>query len=123
MHSSKELIASNQADWTSTFNFVSDPKKDLYTAIGAESAPSFWSYCKRNAKNWRLAAEIPRAVWRLMQGKRWGAEQGLYQIPADVLVDLKTGKVLAVHYGEDSNDQWSVEQVVEASKGIDKKAN
>ena len=102
-HSSPEALrASGAADLP--FAVIPDPDKRLYRRFGVEASwrsvadPRAWS------------AEIRGLVARL-RNPRMNLHGGPLGLPADFLI-APDGAVLARHYGDHADDQWSVDQLL-----------
>ncbi|NUP07703.1 MAG: AhpC/TSA family protein [Polyangiaceae bacterium] len=95
------------------FHVVADPDKHLYDELGVESSP-------RAMLDPRAWIPIVRAVLvgaiAILRGRAKppaaNPHGGRYGLPADLLIDTD-GRVLAAHYGEHVDDQWSVDEVLE----------
>lgn len=64
----------------------------------------------------RMASKHPSAIWASLKGMFQGrlalkAENGTHGLPADILMD-RSGRVVAVKYGEHANDQWNVAELI-----------
>jgi hypothetical protein len=94
------------------FHLVADPEKALYRAYGAESGlrallvPKAWPAIFR-----AVAFALPDVVLRRRPMPPLFPEGGRYGLPADILVS-PDGLVLAAHYGQHADDQWSVDTVL-----------
>lgn len=107
-HSEAHIIKENQlqAPFTKGIQFIADPELQLYKQFGIEDF---------DESKWELAPiikveeeglQLPGAQAMLKNhGKGKGGEN---KKPLDVLVDTATGKITAIHYGQDPYDQWSV---------------
>ena len=102
------------------FPCVADPTKELYKKFGTEEGKDF-----ADSFTWRVLGVLPKvvgsAVVELAKGERkvtpLRPTGGRYQFPADFLVNQE-GRILAVRYGKDTADQWSVEQLFELAKTL-----
>jgi peroxiredoxin len=94
------------------FHLVADPGKALYRAYGVEAGaralldPRAWPAILR-----AVAVALPDVVLRRRPMPPLFPGGGRYGLPADLLVS-PDGVVLAVHYGEHADDQWSVDDVL-----------
>jgi len=113
-HSKDEIIKDTirNVDWASQFKFVADPERELYIKMGADF--SGWKYLFHMKMSTLLVGL--KGTPRLLKLKRWGMEAGITQRPMDVLIDTSSGRILDLHYGIDSNDQWSHEEVLSKVK-------
>lgn len=94
------------------FAVIADPDKRLYREFGVESAvrallsPKAW---------WPLLRAVVLSALRLMRGggpvPPLFPGGGRYGLPADLLI-APDGRVLAAHYGDHVNDQWSVDEML-----------
>jgi peroxiredoxin len=102
------------------FPCIADPTKDLYKKFGTESGKGY-----ADAFTWHVAGVLPKLIGStavdLVKGERkippLNPTGGRHQYPADFLVN-KEGKVLAVKYGKDTADQWSVKELLELAKTL-----
>ena len=102
------------------FPCIADPTKELYKKFGTEEAKGF-----ADGLTWHVAGVLPKvigsAVVDLAKGERkvpsTNPTGGKYQFPADFLVN-KEGKILAVKYGTDTADQWSVKELFDIAKTL-----
>jgi peroxiredoxin len=108
-HSPEDVIQENirDVDWTNGFNFIADPKREIYKEMGAES--SGWKYLFRMRASTFLIGL--KSLPRLLKTKRQGAEGVLTQRPMDLLIDSSSGLIVDSYYGIDSNDQWSYQEI------------
>ncbi|ADD44355.1 peroxiredoxin-like family protein [Stackebrandtia nassauensis] len=94
------------------FDVVADPDKRVYREFGVESARrailslgGLWAV---------LRTAIPTTV-RILTGRQRPPsskpEGGRLGLPADLLI-APDGRVLAAHYGEHMDDQWSVDELL-----------
>lgn len=103
-HSSPTSIRSYQKHVP--FLMVGDPKKVSYRKFGVESSLGFMSL---------------RALGAGMRGMAHGhfglrVAGGPLGLPADFLI-APSGRIIAVKYGTDAYDQWSVDELLTFSKG------
>jgi len=92
----------------------------LYKQLGTEEAKGY-----SDGFTWHTAGMLPKligsAVADLVKGERKMPSRnptgGGFQFPADFLVN-KEGKILAVKYGKDAADQWSVKELFELAKTL-----
>ena len=100
------------------FPCFADPTKGLYRKFGTEEVQGF-----ADDSTWRVAVltlwEIVWAVVDLVEGVRrvipLHPTGGRCQFPADLLLN-KEGIMLALKYGKDTADQWSVKEPFEIAK-------
>lgn len=97
------------------FPVVADPNKRLYAEFGVESAPR----ALLNPRAWwPILRAVTASVWLISRGKAPvrmpSTDGGKLGLPADFLVG-RDGRVLACHYGEHVNDQWSADDILERS--------
>ncbi len=84
------------------FDAVADPEKILYRAFGVEASP----ISLLNPKAWgAIAAGVVSVRPATL------AEGGKFGLPADFLI-APDGRLLAAHYGEHADDQWSVDELL-----------
>lgn len=99
---------------------IADPDKRIYRAFGVEAGRRALLHPKAI-----LAALTSSAVasYRVVQGRQAlpaGSPQGgRLGLPADFLVS-RTGQILACHYGQHADDQWSVDDVLELARRQDR---
>src|SRR5215469_16719226 len=104
-HSSAESIRSYQKDLP--FVLVGDPKKVHYKEFGVEASLRFLSLKALGA-----------AVRGIAQGN-FGLgvlDGGPLGLPADFLI-APSGRIIAVKYGTNAYDQWSVNELIALSRG------
>ncbi|XZG68774.1 AhpC/TSA family protein [Chitinibacteraceae bacterium HSL-7] len=100
-HSSQTEMLNYQAELP--FDCVADPEMALYRQFGVEAR---WS-----------ASLHPLAMWAGLRGVLTGKrlptrmENGVNGLPADFLIDAD-GRVVAAHYGQHADDQWSVDTLL-----------
>ncbi|MBC7806460.1 MAG: AhpC/TSA family protein [Akkermansiaceae bacterium] len=99
-HSSAKEMRTYQGELP--FATVADPEKILYRAFGVEAS----AMSLLNPKAW--GAMVTGAV-RVRAATV--AEGGKFGLPADFLV-APDGRLVAVHYGEHADDQWSVNDLL-----------
>jgi len=93
-------------------HLVADPERALYGAFGVEVGarallwPMAWPGILR-----AIAVALPDVILRRRPMPPLLPEGGRYGLPADFLVS-PDGIVLAAHYGEHADDQWSVDTVL-----------
>ncbi|KAJ3301649.1 hypothetical protein HDV03_000528 [Kappamyces sp. JEL0829] len=110
LHSTKDTIIENQGSmlWTTKLNFVADPNRHVYKAAGRTSALSFF----------RMFDRKTRAIGKSMLPYIKSVEMfgffngGLSQRPIDLLIDRRSGLVLATHVGEHLSDRWDVDMLL-----------
>jgi hypothetical protein len=109
LHSEAEVIQENQgtAPWSKDLNWVADPKRSIYQAVGAEK--SAWALFSFSGLSLALKYAKDFAF------PRKGDESGPNQRPMDLLINSADGKVMAMHYGKRFADTWSIDQVLKAS--------
>jgi peroxiredoxin len=98
-HSSPESIRSYQKDIP--FLMAGDPKKSFYKQFGVEQSLGFLSFKA-------LGAAI-RGIAHGHLGLRLSG--GPLGLPADFLI-APSGRLIAVKYGTDAYDQWSVDELL-----------
>jgi hypothetical protein len=109
-HSRAEEIAAHVGELP--FHLVADPEKALYRAFAVEAGarallwPMAWPGILR-----AIAVALPVVILRRRPMPPLLAEGGRYGLPADFLVS-PDGVVLAAHYGDHADDQWSVDTVL-----------
>ena len=108
-HSTVEEIRQYESDFL--LNLVADPAKHLYREFGVES--SVWSVL-----NFHILAKLPafslNAMHWVFRHRRLGQMNptgGMLGFPADFLV-ASNGLVIAVKYGKNADDQWSVDELL-----------
>lgn len=90
------------------FELIADPEKKWYKEFKVESS-------------WKSVMSFSAATG-YMSGVAGGLGLGMalkddhLGLPADILLD-KTGKVIAVKYGANANDQWNVDELLAFVKG------
>ncbi len=108
-HSSKKSMLEHHA--AAPFALIADPAKSLYAKFGVEASI--------------LSVLHPRSWLPAMQGLlRHGVSlpdrgENPLGLPGDFLIG-KNGKVLACKYGSHAYDQWSVDELLELAKNVDK---
>ena len=108
-HSTVEEICKYESDFP--LNMVADPTKHLYREFGVES--SVWSVL-----NLHILAKLPafslNAMHWVFRHRRLGQMNptgGMLGFPADFLI-AGNGCVIAVKYGKNADDQWSVDELL-----------
>jgi hypothetical protein len=87
---------------------VGDPKKTIYKHFGVETSLGFLSL---------------RGLGAAMRGMAHGhfglrfAGGGPLGLPADFLI-APSGRIIAVKYGNDAYDQWSVDELLTLANGV-----
>jgi len=102
------------------FPCVADPTKEFYRTFGTEEGSGY-----SDGFTWHVAGVLPKvigsAVVDLVKGERklpaFNPTGGKHQFPADFLVS-KEGNILAVKYGKDTADQWSVKELFDLAKTL-----
>ena len=97
------------------FPCVADPTKELYRKFGTAEGKGF-----ADSFTWRIAGALLWSIGMAMVDLAKGEKRvtplyptgGRYQFPADFLVNKK-GKILAVKYGKNIMDHWSVKDLYE----------
>lgn len=97
--------------WSKKLDFIADQPRKLYKAVGAEANLSFFE--TYNLKSIKAVFKIRKEMKAF---KKLGKEDGINQRPIDILIDSKDGKVVAVKYGKNISDRWSVDEVVALAK-------
>ncbi|WP_321857512.1 peroxiredoxin-like family protein [Paraburkholderia tropica] len=103
-HSSDEELLPYQGRFP--FDVVSDPKKTLYHRYGVEA--SIWAVVDPRAWLASLKGNLRRDK-PVLKGMPNG---GILGLPADFLI-APDGNVVAAHYGQHADDQWSVDEVLQ----------
>lgn len=109
-HSRAEEIAAHVGEFP--FPLVADPEKALYRTFGVEAGarallwPMAWPGILR-----AVSVALPGVILGRRPMPPLSPEGGRYGVPADFLVS-PDGIVLAAHYGDHANDQWSVDTVL-----------
>jgi peroxiredoxin len=105
-HTSPKSIRWHQKDVP--FLMVGDPKKAFYRAFGVGTSFAFMSL---------------KALWALMRGIAHGhlglrfLGGGPLGLPADFLI-APSGRIIAVKYGTNAYDQWSVDELLTLTKRV-----
>lgn len=86
------------------FDTVADPRRTLYDAYGVQTSP------RADFTPRALGAGI-RGLLRRRGPLKLDVRSGILGLPADLLI-APDGTVLAVHYGRDAYDQWSVDEIL-----------
>ena len=104
--------------YTAEFPFavVGDPEKRLYAEFGVESSPR----ALLDPRAWLpIVRAVLHAVWRMVREDRPAPPSsptgGRLGLPADFLI-ASDGRVLACHYGEHADDQWSVDDLLRLAR-------
>ncbi len=113
-HSSADTLRPHVSDFP--FDFVADPRKELYVEFGVESAP-------RALLDARVWAPIALGIFRSLVYVLWHhkpvpsatPEGGRLGLPADFLI-APNGRVLASKYGLHAYDQWSVDELLQLAR-------
>lgn len=114
-HSSADELARHAGNFL--FHLVPDPEKALYRAFGVEAgarallAPAAWPGILAS-----IAAALPDVILRRRPMPPLLPKGGRYGLPADFLI-APDGTLLAAHYGEHADDQWSVDAVLQLAAG------
>lgn len=105
-HSSADALRRYQADLP--FAVVADPDRRLYDEFGVEN--SIRGIFKR-----QVARAVGRGVLQMRSPRQLagslGPTENHLSMPADFLI-APDGAVLARHYGEHADDQWSVDELL-----------
>ena len=108
LHSSKEDIIEHQLSmsWTTSLTFISDNKEEIYGLVGLKPL-SFWETLKS------LPALI-KAIRKVGFNKKYQKDlkDADYQRPADILIDLKSGKIVDFKIAESQGDRWGYSDVI-----------
>jgi peroxiredoxin len=109
LHSPKQQILENQMEssWARKLDFVSDVSKDLYFKVGCEADLSF-----RQMFFWQVIKDALLMRQFMKRFMSQGKETGIKQRPMDILIDAKTGIVVASKYGKTISDRWSVDDLL-----------
>ncbi len=98
------------------FAVIADPERKLYREFGVTTSPR----ALLHAKAW-TAPLNPRVYPMVLRGLRAGGSPAPRHgdsplgLPADFLIG-PDGQVLAAKYGRHANDQWSVDELLEAAR-------
>jgi hypothetical protein len=108
-HSTVEEIRKYESDFP--LNMVADPTKHLYREFGVEA--SVWSVLNLNilAKLPAFSLNAMRWVFRHRRLGQMNPTGGMFGFPADFLI-AGNGRVIAVKYGKNADDQWSVDELL-----------
>ncbi|WP_051365981.1 peroxiredoxin-like family protein [Hamadaea tsunoensis] len=109
-HSSVDELLEHAADLP--LPIVADPEKRWYRRFGVEQGKR----AMLDPRSWpAILAGSARSLARLVTGRgrapKLFPDGGRWGLPADFLVG-PDGTVLAAHYGEHADDQWSLAEVV-----------
>lgn len=116
-HSSREAMLPHQGQLP--FAAVADPQQHLYTEFGVEFAlrsvlhPGAWT-APLKPYAWTVAGRERRAPGGASFSIRG---QSMLGLPAEFLL-APTGRILAAHYGNHANDQWSVDQLLRQAREL-----
>lgn len=94
------------------FAAIADPDRELYHAFGVESSPRAVAH----PRAWS-SVFTPQAWSFVLRSVRTGRHIGpgdgesVLGLPADFLI-ASDGRVQAVKYGRDANDQWSIDELL-----------
>jgi len=116
-HSTVEEIRKYESDFP--LNLVADPAKHLYREFGVES--SVWSVLNPHilAKLPAFSLNAMRWVFRHRRFGQMNPTGGMLGFPADFLI-ASNGRVIAVKYGKNADDQWSVDELlIQAARAND----
>lgn len=101
------------------FAAIADPEKTLYARFGVEASPRsnlhprVWAGVLK-PKTWSVVFDAFRT------GSRPGTQgESMIGLPADFLID-SDGRVVAVKYGNHANDQWSVDELLDLTKRLNR---
>ena len=113
-HSTAEEIRKYESDFP--LNMVADPAKHLYREFGVGC--SVWSVL-----NLHILAKLPAFslnamhwVFRHCRLGQMNPTGGMLSFPADFLIS-SNGRVIAVKYGKNADDQWSVDELLIQAAG------
>ncbi|MEB3033388.1 peroxiredoxin-like family protein [Mycolicibacter sp. MYC340] len=100
------------------FTVIADPDKVLYREFGVEKGLRSLTH----PQAWRSAARGYAAARRHRNDPTYagvGSTDGSTHLglPADFLID-PDGTVVAVHYGQHADDQWSVDQLLDVHRQL-----
>ncbi|MGH3556682.1 MAG: peroxiredoxin-like family protein [Mycobacterium sp.] len=100
------------------FNVIADPDKVQYREFGVEKGLRALTH----PQAWRSAFRGYTAARRHRNDPNYagvGSTDGTTHLglPADFLID-PDGTVVAVHYGDHADDQWSVDQVLDIHRSL-----
>jgi hypothetical protein len=108
-HSTNEELLEHEA--MLPLDVVGDPEKKLYAQFGVETTTAKSAYL-----SWKIFRLVPFMLAGKLRGEKvmppsdpTGGDLGL---PADLLI-ASDGRVLAVKYGDNRFDQWTVDEVLE----------
>jgi hypothetical protein len=94
------------------FAVVADPDQRLYRALGVEPSPR----ALLDPRAWpAIVVGVVRGSWAMLRERApmppLRPLGGRFGLPADLLV-AADGRVVAAHYGEHADDQWSVDDLL-----------
>ena len=103
------------------FAVVADPRRERYGEFGVEARLRALTH----PRAWRAAA---RGYADFIAHRKDPAHAGVgsgdgsthFGLPADFLLD-PDGTVVAVHYGRHADDQWSVDELLNIHRSLDRK--
>lgn len=101
-HSSQEDLVRVQKQ---PFAVIADPKKVLYAEFGVGTSPA----AMLDPRVWPTAMRALAS--RASSDPTAGMESGSSGLPADFLI-ASDGRLLAVKYGVNADDQWSVDELL-----------
>lgn len=94
------------------FAAIADPDRRRYAEFGVNSSPKAVLHPSAWTTGFR-----PRAWAAVARGLRAGGSptphgDGILGLPADFLIAVWNGVIVAVKYGRHANDQWSVDELL-----------
>lgn len=110
-HSSADALRTYVGDLS--FDLIADPDQRLYRAFGVESSPRALLGPRAWLPLAKAIAHGLRAV--VVEGRPMPPLHpagGRFGLPADLLIG-RNGRVLASHYGDHLDDQWSADELLE----------
>ena len=113
LHSDPSIIQENQgtAEWSKGLTFVGDPKKEIYAKFGVGEVSGKSAFL--SPRILKIVAEGKKYVKGF---KRAGDESGKLTKPAEMIIDTSCGKIIAIKYGENVYDQWTIEEILSKVK-------
>lgn len=102
------------------FDMVADPFKKVYAEFGVEAAaislfhPKAWLAILRS-----VGYSLYQVVFQKKTMPPLRPYGGSFGLPADFLI-APDGKILAAHYGQHANDQWSVDELLSLCRRYEK---